>query len=243
MRRVSQAIRANPPAIAAYVLGGLPTPERFADVLVRVSREADVVEVGIPFSDPMADGVTLQEANVAALGAGATPVGILDTIRQVRDRLEAPVVVMSYLNPLLSVADLPGRLAAAGVEGCIVPDLPLEDADLLGVPMVQLVAPNTPDDRAVRLVAASRGFVYAVTACGTTGGAVGITPEMVRHLRRLRGPTPVMAGFGIRTAAQVAALAPHCDGVVVGSALVRTLLDGGDPAATLRGLRPVRSAA
>ena len=246
MRNVTDAIRSSKPAIAAYILGGLPTPQRFAEVLVRVSRVADVVEVGIPFSDPMADGLTLQEANIAALAAGATPLGILETIRRVRGDLSAPVVLMSYLNPLLSVPDLPARLAAAGIEGCIVPDLPLEESALLGVPTVQLVAPNTSARRAARLAGASSGFVYAVTACGTTGGAVGITTETVQHLHRVRGlagSTPVLAGFGIRSATQVAALAPHCDGVVVGSALVRTLLDGGDPAATIRGLRPERSAA
>ncbi len=240
------------PAIAAYVLGGLPTPEAFADILVAVSQEADVVEVGIPFTDPMADGVTLQEANVRALAAGATPTGILDTIRTVRPRLGCPVLVMSYLNPLLALGStLADRLADAGVSGCIVPDLPLEESDLLGLPLsarglglVQLVAPTTPDARARRLATASSGFVYAVTANGTTGGTVGVDDGVARHLARLRGVgPPVLAGFGIRSATQVDALRDHCDGVVVGSALVRTLLEGGDVAATVRSLRPSRRAA
>lgn len=243
--------RSAPDALVAYVTGGWPSPDRFVDLLQQVAREADVVEIGVPFTDPMADGLTLQRASQQALAAGATLVDLLDRLQG--RSLGAPLVVMSYLNPLLALGhELGARLAAAGISGLVVPDLPLEEADLLeeriggaDLAHIQLVAPTTPPARARQLAAASRGFVYAVTALGVTGGQAAIDLDLQRRLAALReaADVPVLAGFGIRTAAQRLALRDHVDGVIVGSALMNHLTQGGDPATLLRGLRsPLRSA-
>ncbi|MDT8436841.1 MAG: tryptophan synthase subunit alpha [Gemmatimonadota bacterium] len=246
--RIEAAIRAardrGRPALAAFVTAGFPDREGFGDVLRAVGGAADVLEVGVPFSDPMADGVTIQRASRAALAAGVTLPWILAEVD--RARPAAPVLLMSYLNPLLAfgMERLGPALAEAGVAGLIVPDLPYEEsaeiADALepaGAGLVQLVTPVTPPERARRLCEASRGFVYAVTRTGITGGGSDVE-GVAGFLDGLRAvsPVPVLAGFGIRDAAQVRRIAPHADGVIVGSALVERLERGEDPAAFLRGL-------
>lgn len=248
---ISAAIRAatgRGPALAAFLTAGFPEPADFPDVLRAVAAEADVVEVGVPFSDPMADGLTIQRASRAALEAGVTLPWILEGIREARPA--APVLLMSYLNPLLArgLETLAGEAAEAGVTGLIVPDLPWEESGELrdameprGIGLVQLVTPVTPPDRLAALCAASRGFVYAVTRTGITGTAVDVA-RVLPFLDRVRAaaPVPVLAGFGVRGPDQVRALAPHADGVIVGSALVETLERGEDPVAFLRSLRPAR---
>jgi tryptophan synthase alpha chain len=212
-----------------------------------VAAVADLVEVGVPFSDPMADGVTLQRASRAALANGVTVRGLLRELRGLAPELRAPVVLMGYLNPFLAygLADLARDAAAAGVAGFIVPDLPLEESgpareefERQGLALVQLVTPVSPPERVAALCRASRGFVYAVTVAGTTGARDGLAPEVAAYLDRVRAQAslPVLAGFGIRQAEQVRVLAPHADGVVVGSALVETVERGEDPALFLRSL-------
>ena len=242
--RLTRALRhpGRQPALVPYLTAGYPSPDAFAALLVQVARLADVVEIGVPFTDPMADGVTIQRTSRQALEAGVTLRGLLAQLRGLE--LDAPVVLMSYLNPLLAYGpELVADARAADVSGFIVPDLPLdESADLRalcaqhGLALVQLVTPVTPPDRLARLCAASAGFVYAVTMTGITGGAV---PDTVgRYLDAVRAHTslPVCAGFGIRTSAHVRALSPHVDGVVVGSALLEHIAAGGDPLAFLQGL-------
>ncbi len=236
------------PAVAAFLTAGFPDPDRFADTLRSVASEADVVEVGVPFSDPMADGMTIQRASRVALEAGVTLPWILDGIRSARPA--APVLLMSYLNPLLArgLEALAEEAAGAGVAGLIVPDLPWEESEELrdaleprGLGLVQMVTPVTPPDRLAVLCGASRGFVYAVTRTGTTGAAVDVAP-VLSFLDRVRevSPVPVLAGFGVRGPEQVRELAAHADGVIVGSALIETLERGEDPVAFLRSLRPAR---
>jgi len=249
-RRIETAIgaarAAGRPAIAAFLTAGFPGRHGFGGVIATVAAEADLVELGVPFSDPMADGVTIQRASRAALAAGVTLEWILETASDCgRGR---PIVLMSYLNPLLAFGiDRMARAARdAGVAGFVVPDLPFEEGgdlrdacDRAGLAVVQLVTPVTPDDRLGMLCRASRGFVYAVTATGTTGGRVDTAEGVRRYLARVRAAArlPVLAGFGIRNPRQVRDLAGCADGVVVGSALVEELERGADPAAFLRGLR------
>lgn len=250
--RIAAAIRAatagGRPALVAYLTAGYPRKERFVTDLRAIAGEADVVEVGVPFSDPMADGVTIQRASHAAIAAGVSLKWILAELAAAGP-MPAPIVLMSYLNPLLNYgyARLAADAAKAGVCGFIVPDLPLEEAgdfgaalDAAGLAAIQLVTPTTPPERLAKLCGASRGFVYAVTMAGVTGGARELPAGVPAYLRQVRSLTslPVCAGFGVRRADQVQGLAPHADGVIVGSALVEQLEAGADPVAFLRSLRP-----
>jgi tryptophan synthase alpha chain len=236
------------PALVGYLTAGFPTRSVFAENLAVVAGSCDVVEIGVPFSDPMADGTTIQRASFKALEDGVNLPWILEQLRSLQPRAKAPILLMSYLNPLLAYgwAELPRAAAAAGVSGFIVPDLPFEEsADLSealegkGLALVQMVTPVTPPERLTMLCRAARGFVYAVTMTGTTGRAVDVPDEVLQYMDRVKrcSPVPVCAGFGIRTRAQVARLAPHVDGVVVGSALVEALERGEDVKAFLESLR------
>jgi tryptophan synthase alpha chain len=249
--RITAAIRSTTQgggtALVPYITAGYPHKDRFIPTLKAIAGAADVVEVGVPFSDPMADGVTIQRASHAAIAAGVSLRWILAELTAAAP-FAAPIVLMSYLNPLLNFGF--ERLAAAavpaGVCGFIVPDLPIEESadlaaalDRQGLALIQLVTPATPADRLKTLCAASRGFVYAVTVTGITGGARELPAEVTDYLDRVRALTtlPVCAGFGVRRTEQVRMLAPHADGVVVGSALVEQLEAGGDPVTFLRSLR------
>lgn len=246
---VTSAIeRADGHAICGYVTAGYPDLESFPEVLSKVAEAADVVEVGVPFTDPMADGQTIQQASHAALVHGVNLDYIFDTLEAAD--LGAPHLLMGYYNPFLAygLQRLVGRMEQAGTSGLIVPDLPLEEsAELIGLlasrgqGLVQLVAPTTPNDRLGTLAEASRGFVYAVTTKGTTGRTTLFDDEVLAYLDRVKAvsPLPVLAGFGVREQSQVAALAGHVDGVVVGSALIDAIHNGEDPAAFIEGLRPV----
>ncbi len=205
-----------------------------------------MVEIGVPFTDPMADGVTIQESSRRALESGVTLEWILDLVQHAER--ETPSVLMSYLNPVIAMGlqRFADRCVEAGVAGLIVPDLPVEECepikaalDEAAVALVQLVTPVTPSDRLAKLCEISQGFVYAVTVTGTTGGVVGQKQVMLDYLDRVRAVSsaPVLAGFGIREAAQVTAVAAHADGVIVGSALIEVLQRGEDPITFLRGLR------
>jgi tryptophan synthase alpha chain len=246
---LEQSLRApqDRPSLVAYLTGGFPDLARFEQALVATCRVADAVEVGIPFSDPMADGVTIQRASRQALESGANLGLLLECVGRLGPRLEAPVLFMSYLNPLLSYGlnDLADEAHRVGLSGFIVPDLPLEEGegfrgllDARGLALIQLVTPVTPLDRLKRLCEASRGFVYAVTSTGTTGGKVELPDSTKSYLDCARdcAQTPLMAGFGIRSPDQVRALAPHSDGVIVGSALVECIERGDDPADFLKTL-------
>jgi tryptophan synthase alpha chain len=233
-------------AIVPYLTGGFPTLPAFTDALRSVAKVSIAVEIGIPFSDPMADGATIQESSRVALDGGTTLDSIIGAIEEI-PLVGADLVVMSYLNPLLAYGldDLMPRLGAAGVAALVIPDLPFEESSDLGevagdsgIGLVQLVSPVTSEDRLAMLGAASEGFTYAVTMTGTTGGTAGVGPDVVGYLDRVRAASrpPVLAGFGVRSREQVHALAPHCDGVIVGSALVEVLAAGEDPVAFLQGL-------
>jgi tryptophan synthase alpha chain len=235
-------------ALVAFLTGGFPDRRRFHESLAAVADVADVVEIGVPFTDPMADGVTIQRASHAALAAGFTLASLLDEIAAIRPRPRAPLLLMSYLNPLLAygLERLPEAAAESGVAGFIIPDLPYEESAevrealaRVGLALVQLVTPVTPPERLRALCVASQGFVYAVTMTGTTGKTVAVPDEVLGYLDRVRdvSPIPVCAGFGIRNREQVAKLTGHVDGVVVGSALVEVLERDEDARAFLAALK------
>ncbi len=247
--RISHSIRAaagGGPALVAYLTAGFPRREKFRDHVRALAESAEVVEVGVPFTDPMADGVTIQRASVAALAQGVSLHWILDELAALGP-LPAPVLLMSYLNPLLAFGpQLAAHAAQSNVAGFIVPDLPLDESGDLkaaltreGLALVQMVTPVTRAERLKQLCAGSEGFVYAVTMTGTTGKNVAVPDEVVHYLDAVRAlaPIPVCAGFGIRSREQVERLRGHVDGVVVGSALVEVLERGEDPRAWLRALR------
>lgn len=249
---ISEAIRSararGRPALVGWVTAGFPQRETFVQQLSAVADAADVMEIGVPFTDPMADGTTIQRASRAALAQGVSLKWILAELSGPRPQLRAPLLLMSYLNPLLAYGldRLPDDAARAGVSGFIVPDLPFEEcADVRaalaarGIALVQLVTPVTPTERIKMLCAASSGFVYAVTMTGTTGKNFAVQEEVLEYFARVKriSSLPVCAGFGIRSREQVERLAPHVDGVVVASALVEMWERGEDPVAFLRSLR------
>jgi tryptophan synthase alpha chain len=235
------------PALVAYLTAGFPSRDSFKQHLQAIAEAADVVEIGVPFTDPMADGVTIQRASHAALAQGVSLRWILAQLESM-PRVKAPLLLMSYLNPLLALGleALAASAARAGVAGFIVPDLPFDESAELraalgsqGLALVQMITPVTRPQRLEQICASSQGFVYAVTMTGTTGKNVAVPPEVTRYLdaARARAPVPVCAGFGIRGREQLELLQDHVDGVVIGSALVEVLERGGDPARWLRDLR------
>jgi len=233
-----------------YVTGGLD--DRWTDVLRAVADAgADAVEVGIPFSDPAMDGPTIEEASVRALARGTTPAGILSELSAVDAGV--PLVAMTYYNVVFRAGELrfARSLAEAGVRGAIVPDLPLEEsaswereAAAAGVDAVLLAAPVTPDDRLRELAERSRGFVYAVSLMGITGARDRLASTAAELAGRLKAITdrPVVIGFGISTPEQAVEACAVADGVVVASALIRRLLDGGGPEEAAAFVRSFREA-
>lgn len=249
---VSTAIRnrraTGQPALIAYVTAGFPKRETFLQQLNAVAAVADVVEIGVPFSDPMADGTTIQRSSRIALEQGVSLRWILQELSRLEVKPRAPLLLMSYLNPLLAYGldKLPEDAARAGISGFIVPDLPYEEShdlrnalDARGLALVQFVTPVTPPERMQMLCESSGGFIYAVTMTGTTGKNVAVPQEVLEYFQRVQkvSPVPVCAGFGIRSREQVQALTPFIDGAIVGSALVEVLERGEDPAKFLRSLR------
>lgn len=222
-------------AAVLYLTAGFPSLEATVSLVPRLAAEGiDVIELGVPFSDPVADGVTIQRASAAALGRGVTLAAVLEAAALIRKSTPVPLVLMGYYNPILAFG--PARFAAAcaraGVDGLIVPDLPPEEAAPLrgparrcGVSLVFLLAPNSPPER-IRLVGRfSSPFVYYVSVAGVTGArrhlAAGVG-DRVAAIRRLTGK-PVCLGFGVSRPAQAARVAGQADGVIVGSAFLGEL--------------------
>jgi tryptophan synthase alpha chain len=244
--RIRGAAAGGEPALVAYLTAGFPARALFREHVRALAEAADVVEIGVPFTDPMADGVTIQRASLAALAQGVSLEWILTELAALGPQ-PAPLLLMSYLNPLLAFGlQLPARARRAGIAGFIVPDLPLDESSELrgalsaeGLALVQMVTPVTQPQRLAALCAGSEGFVYAVTMTGTTGKNVAVPQDVVQYLDRVRAlaTVPVCAGFGIRSREQVERLRGHVDGVVVGSALVEVLERGEDPCAFLASLR------
>ena len=249
--RISAAIKDarqdNRVGLVPFITAGYPQKDAFIDTLRTIAATGDVVEIGVPFTDPMADGVTIQRSSHAAIEAGVSLHWIIDELTAAGD-VGAPLILMSYLNPLLAYGfeQLAKDAVGAGVCGFIVPDLPWEESaefraalDVQGLALVQLVTPATPEARLETLCKGSQGFVYAVTVTGITGGEAGLPGNVTGYLDKVKthASVPVCAGFGVRRAEQVSSLGQHADGVIVGSALVEQLESGGDPAEFLSALR------
>lgn len=228
-------------ALMPYLMGGFPN----LDASRRIGEAyadggADLIELGVPFSDPLADGPVIQAAGIAALHAGATTPAVLEVGRALAARV--PVVVMCYANLVYArgIERFVHDLAERGISGLIVPDLPLEEAepvlracDEAEVAMVPLIAPTTPDERMARVGAQARGFLYAVSVTGITGERARLSDALPSILRRARAhaEVPVAVGFGIATPEHAAAAADAgADGVIVGTRLVRAAAQADDPA-------------
>jgi tryptophan synthase alpha chain len=220
-----------------YVMGGM-SDDWEQSLAAVVAAGADAVEVGIPFSDPMMDGPVIQEAALHALRRGIVPDDVIDGIG--RAEAPVPIAVMTYYNIVFRAGHkrMARSLAGAGIGGAILPDLPIEEiapwaieADAAGVDTVLLVAPSSPPERVERICARARGFVYAVARMGVTGERSDLgsaEASVVERIRRV-SDMPVCVGVGISTPEQAAEVCQVADGVVVGSALVRRLLEGGGP--------------
>jgi tryptophan synthase alpha chain len=239
-------------ALIPFVMGGDPAPSATAPLLVALAESgADVLEVGIPFSDPLADGPTIQKASQRALEAGTTPRHVFAAMAAAARRTRTPIVILSYWNPILRYHGGPACFLAdaarSGALGVIVPDLPVDESDgwpasaaAAGVDPVFLAAPTSSRERLRRIARASRGFIYYVSLTGTTGARTQLSQDWRQGVRELKliTTTPVCVGFGISTPSQAAEVARVADGAIIGSALIRAL----EPHLTNR-LRLVQQAA
>lgn len=225
-------------ALMPYMMAGFPDRETSLAVAAAYADSgADLIELGVPFSDPLADGPTIHAAATAALEGGATLATALEVCRSVADRV--PVVLMVYANMVLAhggAAEFAGLARAAGAAGAIVPDLPLGEAEdvreafaAAGLALVPLVAPTTPPQRRARICAVARGFVYVVSTVGTTGERAEVPASLAELVAATKedASTPVAVGFGIGTAEQAAEVGRIADGVIVGSRLVRAVAEAG----------------
>ncbi len=227
-------------ALMPYLMGGFPDQETATAVAAAYADAgADLIELGVPFSDPLADGPVIHAAGTRALAAGATIDSVLETCAAVSDRV--PVLVMCYANMLLfDPAEFASKLDGAGAAGAIVPDLPLEEAPPVRgalvareLALVPLLAPTTPPDRRRLICAEALGFVYLVSTTGTTGERDALPPELAELIAAVQADAavPVAVGFGISTPEQAAAVGERADGVIVGTRLVRAVAEADGPGA------------
>jgi tryptophan synthase alpha chain len=234
-------------ALMPYLMGGFPSLAESLEVGRAYAEHADLVELGVPFSDPLADGPAIQAAGQRALAAGATFERVLDEVAAPLAR-DVPVVLMCYANPLLArgLERAVDAIAQRGVSGLIVPDMPAGEAaetraacDAAGIALIPLVAPTTPPEDVRRIAGSARGFVYVVSVTGVTGERAALPPALGEVVARVReaAAVPVAVGFGVGTPEQVAAVGEIADGVIVGSRLVRALAGAASPAEGLADIR------
>jgi tryptophan synthase alpha chain len=230
---------ARKPGLVTYVTAGDPDLPRTADILRSLDRAgADVLEVGVPFSDPLADGPVIQRATERALASGTTLAGVLDLVGGLRAEIRAPIVLFSYANPILRLGAerFADRARDAGVDGVLVLDLPIEEADEFramlaerGIDTILLLSPTTSDQRLRKAAALGSGFLYAISRLGVTGARDAIAAgaeDMVRRIRAV-SPLPVALGFGISKPEHVREVGRWADAAVVGSALVDVIASAG----------------
>ena len=226
--------------IIPYIVAGYPSLQESMDMIVSLQKHGAIaVEVGIPFSDPMADGPTIQKAHARALEKGVNTESIMEALSQLKNAVDIPLILMTYYNLVfrMGVKNFAREAKKAGIGGVIIPDLPPEEAkDWIkcakeeGLDTVFLIAPNTPLERVKIIAQATSGFLYYLTLKGVTGSAIRDIKEVERSLSRVRKVTslPIGAGFGISNSKEVAMLAPSCDALIVGSSLLRALDKGGE---------------
>jgi tryptophan synthase alpha chain len=227
-------------ALVAYLTGGDPDPKAFlANSTSLIEGGADIVEVGIPFSDPIADGPVIQASSMRALSQGATPKGVLSLIRELSSQFPVPFVVLSYYNPILAMGldRFLKESRQSGVDGIVVPDLPVEESEEFrnlalkhNIDNIYLAAPNTSRTRLRTVLDKSKGFLYLVSLYGVTGPRDSLSPQALKAVKTVkslaRGKIPVSAGFGISQPEHVSAVIQSgADGAIVGSALVRIVGD------------------
>ena len=231
------------PAMIAYITGGDPTLAATAKVAISLEKAGvDILELGVPFSDPLADGATIQMASGRALAAGASVPGIIDLIREIRKTSQIPIVLFAYLNPIYVYGfdRFQTDAAAAGADGLLLLDLPPQEAarnielsgekGLLRLKSIRLIAPTTPPDRLKEITDTAEGFIYYVSREGVTGEQTSLSTDIAERVAAIRALTevPVAVGFGISNPEQAATVATLADGVVVGSAIVRKIGEYGD---------------
>lgn len=259
LREATQSARARGrKALVPFLTAGFPDEETFLALLVAASRAgADVIEIGIPFSDPIADGPIIQASSQRALRAGASLAKALDWAARAAPKVSAALVFMSYVNPLLrmGIKRFADRAAAAGVTGVIIPDLPVEESaeirgivEASGLVLVDLVAPTSGPERIARIAAVADGFLYLVSVAGVTGTRNALAGGLGGFATRVRAETslPLYVGFGISSPRQAAEAARHTDGIIIGSALLQRIQDAPAPGeavgAAERFLKEVRQA-
>ena len=250
--RVRERRDAGRPLLVPYLTAGFPHPESTPRLMVALAGAgADVIELGVPFSDPLADGPTIQGSSQAALDGGASLAGTLRALRLFRAAdVDTPVVLFTYLNPVLrrGVDTFIADAVDAGADGVLLTDLPLgadpeleDDFERSPLDLVRLIAPTTAPERAARIAARAQGFLYYISRTGVTGARAEVRAGLADEVAALRraASVPVVVGFGISTPAQAAEVARAADGVVVGSALIDAIREGGEEAAAplIAGLR------
>lgn len=224
--------------MSLFLTAGYPDPEATVDLIVGFEENGvDMVELGMPFSDPLADGPTIQYSSNVAIEQGITMEKILHIVEQVRKRSQIPIILMGYINPVLryGIERFCSDAAAAGVDGLIIPDIPIEESGILreqaeenGLPIIYLVAPNTSDERMRKIDEQSQGFVYCVSVTGVTGAREGdeVAKSVQRFIDRVKNNVtrnPKMVGFGIKSHEDAQRIAADMDGFIVGSALIDTI--------------------
>lgn len=251
-RRLADRLGSGKRLLVPYLTAGFPTADDTPELMTALAGAgADVIELGVPFSDPLADGPTIQGSSQLSLEGGGSLRATLDALRVFRARdPDTPVVVFTYLNPVFrhGVEAFLADAEDAGADGVLLTDLPLgEDPELEArleaspLALVRLVAPTTPPDRARRIAGRAQGFLYYISRTGVTGARPGLRAELADEVRALQeaASVPVVVGFGISSAAQAAQVGTAADGVVVGSALIEVIREGGAAAAEsfIAGLR------
>jgi tryptophan synthase alpha chain len=237
----ARARNENRAALVIYVCAGDPNLDTTLLLLKAIADAgADVIEVGMPFSDPTADGPVIQRASERALASGTTMKGVLETVRKLREQSEVPLVMMGYYNPILAFGEekLAAAAKQAGLDGLLVVDLPPEEAGSLlqalkanALDFVPLIAPTTPDSRIDGIARVAGSFIYYVSLTGVTGADTDLAPAAARAaVLRERTGKPVAVGFGVKTPAHAKLVAQHADGVVVGAAVCNTIAESKTPA-------------
>jgi tryptophan synthase alpha chain len=240
--------------LVCYLTAGFPSfDESIEHVLACVRGGADVIEIGVPFSDPVADGKVIQLTSQKALEGGMTPAKVFYLVRELKARTEVPIVLMGYYNPIFKMGEesYVGRAVKAGANGLIVPDLPLEESGSLGercrkggLDLIQLVGPTTSEERMKHIAAASSGFLYVVSALGTTGARKEMDKNvgtLIGKAKRAAGSLSVGVGFGVSKAEHAEMLYNYgADAAIVGSAILQRIIDGQSPAQIEEMVRSLR---
>jgi len=249
MKRISKVFSSGNKALIVYLTAGYPSvglDEELA--LIAIDAGADILELGFPFSDPIADGPLIQEAAHQALDNGMTLTGTIDLAARIRAQRDNPIILMGYTNPVhhMGYKTFAQNLARAGGDGAIIPDLPMESASSLrdemrkqGLALIPMAAPNTPPDRLNSLIGSGDGFLYLVSMAGLTGDTMDGTASWKNIAVKARetGPLPVCVGFGIRTGKDAFEASEAADGVIVGSAITRIIKESGSPEEAKEGVK------